>query len=53
MKRVFYNIFCISKQEFRIKPKNFRKMFRELMAIRTPQMMTSRSLICQTGPLKH
>jgi hypothetical protein len=27
-------------------PKNFRKMFREIMAIRTSQMMTLRSLIC-------
>jgi hypothetical protein len=25
---------------------HFRKMFREIMAIRTSQMMTSRSLIC-------
>jgi hypothetical protein len=29
-----------------LQPKNFRKMFREIMAIRTSQMMTSRSLIC-------
>jgi hypothetical protein len=27
-------------------PKNFRKMFREIIAIRTSQMMTSLSLIC-------
>jgi hypothetical protein len=27
-------------------PKNFRKMFRELMATIKSQMMTSRSLIC-------